>query len=139
MANRMFTNQALTLEKEVVKLFARATIGASGAPTLVTSQSKGITSITRNSAGNYTLVLGTSAASLDTYVKLLGVSVTNDTSGASGAAAAAPLIALTANATATAGTASLTLQMRNTSGTATDPASGEALLIEITLGNSTAL
>ena len=41
----------------VHNVYGKATIGASGAPTLVTSQSRGITSITRTAQGKYRLVL----------------------------------------------------------------------------------
>jgi hypothetical protein len=137
MANRYFTNQQFALEKSVVSLFARVTFGATGAPTLVVSQSKGISSITRVSAGKYTIVLG-AGVSLDTYPKLLMARHVFDESGNGGTAPAAPSMFVAANATATANVASLTVTF-NTAGTATDPASGEAVLLELTLGNSTAL
>lgn len=57
MSNRRFNQFRLQLEKKVVDLYAKVTIGATGAPTLVTAYSKGIASIARNSAGNYTVTL----------------------------------------------------------------------------------
>ena len=54
MANRNF-NKRQALEKEVKDLYAKITIGASGAPTLTTGY--GISSITRKGAGNYRLIL----------------------------------------------------------------------------------
>lgn len=67
--NRLYNQFRLALEKKIVDLYARVTIGAAGAPTLVASASKGIQSITRNSAGLYTIVLQ------DKYVGLLHFSV----------------------------------------------------------------
>jgi hypothetical protein len=75
---------------------------------------------------------------LDTYNKLLGVHVTYDGSGDSDAASDAPLWNLTDNSIATVGTASLQLTFRNTSGTATDPSSGERMYFQFTFRNSNA-
>lgn len=54
MANRSF-NKKQSLEKEVKDLYVRVSIGASGAPTLVTPV--GVASIVRNGAGDYTLTM----------------------------------------------------------------------------------
>lgn len=137
-ANRMYNQFRLSLEKQVVDIFARVTFGAAGAPTLVTAVSKGVVSVTRDSAGVYTFVFGTNASMLDTYNKLLGVQVLYDGSGDSDAASDAPLWNLTDNSIATVGSASLQLTFRNTSGTATDPSSGEAMFFTFTFRNSNA-
>jgi|TARA_R100000149_G_C5756182_1_gene63203 hypothetical protein len=69
MANRRFQNfQAY--DREVKRLYCKATIGASGAPTLVSDNSLGIKSIARNSAGDYTVTFGDSSTT-DKYNKLL--------------------------------------------------------------------
>ena len=69
MANRRFQNfQAY--DREVKRLYCKATIGASGAPTLVSDNSLGIKSIGRNSAGDYTVTFGDSSIT-DKYNKLL--------------------------------------------------------------------
>lgn len=127
MANRTFYQFRWALEKNVSDIFCRMTIGAAGAATLVTAQSKGVVSVTRNSAGVYTFVFGTNASLLDLYNKLLMITVLYDSITDSGAASDAPLWNLTGNSIATPGTASLQVTFRNTSGTATDPSSGEAL------------
>lgn len=122
-------------------LFARVTFGSTGAPTLVAAQSKGIKSITRNSAGLYTIVFGNSAAlvnPLDTFPKLLMVKHMFDESANSGTAPLAPFMYLVANSTATAGTASAQIVFNNTSQAATDPASTEAVLLQFSFRNSTA-
>jgi hypothetical protein len=136
MANRMFDMVSFQMEKNVVRLYAKVTIGATGAPTLLVNSSKGVLSITRVSAGKYTVVFGTNSRSLDTYAHLLNASVLFDTSAISGVAPAAATAYLTADAVQT--TASLTFQCDNLSGTATDPANGEILRIAVELGNSTA-
>lgn len=136
MANRSFLLNSFQLEKQVVRLYAQVTFGSSGAPTLVTANSKGVLSVTRNSAGVYTFVFGTKAASLDFYYKLLEVNVMFDATKNSGTAPAAPLVYLSGNSVATAATCSLQLTCTNTSQTATDPASTEQAFFEFVLSNS---
>lgn len=136
MANRFWVNQSFQLEKSVVRLYAQVTFGGTGAPTLVTANSKGVVSVTRNSAGKYTVVLGTNAANLDQYPRLLMVDVNFDATGNGGSAPASPLTYLTGNAVNTAGSCSFQFQCTNSAGTATDPASGEKCFVEITLSNS---
>jgi hypothetical protein len=70
MADRSFHRHLGSLEIDVVTLYANVSIGATGAPTLNTSPgSKGITSVTRNSAGDYTFQFD------DKYQKLLWADV----------------------------------------------------------------
>lgn len=64
MSNRIYTQFHLSLEKQPVMLWAKAAIGASGAPTLNVPASKGVASIVRDSAGLYTITL------TDAYQKL---------------------------------------------------------------------
>jgi ATP phosphoribosyltransferase len=66
MASRNF-QRVQAASKEAKLLFAHITIGASGAPTLSASQSLGVASISRTSAGLYVLTLS------DTYNSLLHV------------------------------------------------------------------
>lgn len=70
MASRCFNNTNLTLEREVVKLWAEVAIGASGAPTL--TRGKGISSVAggtgATATGLYTFTLE------DKYVRLLKAS-----------------------------------------------------------------
>ena len=133
MANRRFEQFQLSLEKKVVTLFMNVTIGASGAPTLTSpsgsNQNKGILSITRVSAGKYTIVFGSNASpSPDTYQRLL--SLHRNTLNAT--ASAAPATIVTAD---NSPSGSVTIQCLNGS-SATDPASGEVMLLEIKLSNS---
>jgi hypothetical protein len=64
MANRRFNQFGLSLEGRLVNIYLRATIGATGAPTLVAAKSKGIASIARTGAGAYDITLS------DQYVDL---------------------------------------------------------------------
>lgn len=64
MASRAFLREHAALEHAVVELFLRADIGATGAPTLDTSASKGISSIARDATGDYTITLADRYSSL---------------------------------------------------------------------------
>lgn len=134
MANRYQYQFSTTMEKKIVNLFAKVTFGATGAPTLDAVNSKGVVSVTRNSAGTYTFVFGTKAGMLDTYVKLVSLDVIYN-SGAS--APAAPSIYVKANNIATVNTSSLQVVV-NAAGTATDPATGEIGYFNFIFGDSTA-
>lgn len=126
MANRMFNQFQGTLEKGVVQLFAEISFGASGAPTLV--RGKGIASVTRSAAGTFVVALQ------DSYVATLGVASTWKGS----AAPAAVDVVLHADNVTSGSAPSVTLKTY-ASTTATDPANGEQLLVQLTLSNSTAL
>lgn len=128
MANRLFNQFGATLEKGVVTLFGDVTIGATGAPTLVAANSKGIKSIVRNSAGDYTITLQ------DTYNKFLSLWVGFQKA----TAAAAPNQTVKAKSLNATGGATIEFVLYNNAGAATDPASGEELFIEICVGNSSA-
>jgi hypothetical protein len=70
MANRDFKNFQAA-EREVKRLYMKATIGATGAPTLVAADSLGIKSIVRNTTGDYTVTFGAPSGLTDSYSKLL--------------------------------------------------------------------
>lgn len=91
MANRDMTNQLFSFEKMRKFVDARISFGATGAPTLDGANSKGVLSITRQSAGLYTLQFGVSLGTLsqyDWYAKLLHVKWTPSVSAITGVAAA---------------------------------------------------
>lgn len=120
MANRTF-NDAQALEKEVKTLFAKITIGASGAPTL--TGGLGVASIARTSAGLYKLTLSDAYPTL-LFVKGIVLSATAED------------ITFQVKAEAVATTKVIDF-FTLTGGTATDPASGDVLLLEICLKNTT--
>lgn len=124
MANSYFRQFFYTKELYPVTLYATVTFGASGAPTLNKGLSKGIQSITRNSAGDYTIAFGDKYNSF-----LMADSVFN--SGSS--APAAPGMYVKTDSVASAGTIEIVF---NAAGTATDPASGEIVKLSFTLRNS---
>lgn len=138
MANRYFRQFRLSLEPQVSDIFCRVTFGATGAPTLVTAQSKGVVSITRSATGRYVIVFGTNTSMLDTYFKFLGMDCTYDESSNSGTAPVASQCYVFANSTNTVNTASITVQFTNSTGTATDPANTEAVLFNFVFKNSNA-
>ena len=132
--NRWLNQFPLVFEKKVVNVFAKVAFGAAGAPTLSAVNSKGIVSVTRNGAGDFTFVFGTKAGMLDTYVKLLGAQVVFN-SGSS--APTAPAMYVKADNISVSGTCSLTVVL-NAAGVATDPAIGEIGYFNFILGDSTA-
>jgi hypothetical protein len=69
MASRAFF-QTQSVSREVKHVFAKVAIGSSGAPTLSSADSPGVSSISRTSAGLYVLTL------TDYYPKLLDFHVT---------------------------------------------------------------
>jgi hypothetical protein len=137
MANRWTNQFSKTFEKEVNSIFCQISFGASGAPTLATSNVtsaslKGVASVSRTSTGLFVLTLQ------DAWVKLLYFSGSWDTSGASGAAPVGPIIYVTTNSI-TASPGVITFKTGDyVNGAVADPASGEILRLKIVVGNSTA-
>lgn len=122
MANRLLQQFTFSTEKMPVQLYAQVSFGAAGAPTLVQGNSF-VQSITRNSAGNYTILLK------DAYNRLMGVhhSFLNATAPAS------PGMYISAQSVSSAKTIGIIF---NAAGTATDPGSGENVYLVIFLKNS---
>ena len=71
MANRSF-QRLQALDKEIKIVHGQFAVGGSGAPTLSASKSVGVKSITRNSAGDYSLVLGVPGGDTDNYSHFFG-------------------------------------------------------------------
>jgi hypothetical protein len=126
MANRLYRSQFLYgFEAMPVRLTLNVSFGSAGAPTLNSSNSKGIASISRTSAGLYVITLQ------DVYNKLLSAHMEQLSTGAQ----AAPIRNIVSQSVSSAKT--ITIQYRAVDNvTATDPASGEQLFMEINLGNS---
>ena len=125
MANRRFYQFRFSLEPQVTDLYAHVTFGAAGAPTLDASQSRGITSITRNSAGNYTILFN------DNYNRLMMV----NNLFVSSTAAASPEFRVSVDSVASTTAPGITF-VYSVGGVATDPASGEQSRMQISLKNS---
>lgn len=126
MSNRYMTQFRYSLENAVVDLYLRVSIGASGAPTLVSGQNKGVLSIVRNSAGNYTITL------TDSYRRLLNAE--QKFIVATGVPAA-PSMNIVSDNVATLATPTVVIQTV-TGSTPTDPANGEIMLLQLSLKNS---
>ncbi len=128
MANKTAFQFRYQYEREVTDIFLKVNIGGTGAPTIASGNAKGVTSISRTSPGLYVITL------MQPYNRLLDVS-SQSISGSS--AQAAPLMTVVSETVATAATKAVTLQYRAIdNSTATDPASGEVLLIRISVRNS---
>lgn len=122
MANRNF-NRKQALEKEVKEIYARITVGATGAPTLVAANSQGVASVSRTSAGLYVLTLQ------DSYNKLMHAAITLVTPTVEDINA--KLVSETVSST------KLVTFRCSTAAIATDPASGDIILVSLQLKNST--
>lgn len=133
MANRFFNHAFYSLEKAPVVLFAKVAIGSTGAPTLNASQSKGVSSISRTSAGLYVITLQ------DVYVRLLNCHAVRTLASGLPAAPAYNVVSNTVSTTKT-----ITVQFAGATATAdtalvaTDPSNGSTLDFVIWLSNSSA-
>lgn len=123
MANRNF-NKKQALEKEVKELYAKIAIGASGAPTL--SVGYGILSITRKGAGNYRLILEDKYYSLK-WFKAIHLAASEED------------LNFQIEAEDVAGSTPYIDFFCLTAAVATDPASGDSLLLKVEVKNTTAV
>lgn len=129
MANQMFYPGRQSLEPGVVEMFMRVTFGASGAPTLDTANSRGVTSITRTAAGAYDILLS------DSYSRFLFMQMLV----LAAADPAAPCFQVISEAVSSSTAPKISVQYNAAdAATATDPASGEEHRMCIVLKNSIA-
>ena len=158
MANRNFTSERVySFHGKLVQLYAQVKFGATGAPTLQqwnpvtrafsaapSTGWRGVKSISRTSQGLFVVTL------MDAYNQLIDVDVSFDTTGVSGQPLPAapncyvygsgPTTSVNDSiATNTGGTFTLALFNDTNSPAVTDPASGEIMLLGITLSDSMAL
>ena len=142
MANRQFIQYSYQLEKGVVTLYARINIGATGAPTLVTTTtnsgnpSNGIATVTRSSAGKYVITfgnVGSTQTNLDTYQRLLWAQANVIASTISTVVSTQ----ISVESVTTASAPSITIQCLAAAGTAVDPNNTDVLLVKIALKNAT--
>lgn len=123
MANSRLFQFRYSYERDLVDIMLKMSIGASGAPTIVNG--KGIISVTRNSTGNYSILLK------DNFNVLLACE-TSINSGAS--ASTAPLVNMVSETVSS--TKIVRIQMRDAAGIAADPASGEIVMVHIICRNA---
>ncbi len=152
MANRAFANQAFTSIKGRVTLWARVTIGATGAPTLTKFNpvdatfssapttgsgpyaigAEAIKSISRSATGTYVVVLQ------DRYRRLLSLGLT--VANATGAPTAFGCGLWTTGTDVTSATSpQVKFSTLSSTGTVADPASGDVLNLCFELQNSSVI
>lgn len=107
-------------QRDMNDIFARVSFGASGAPTL--QAGKGVVSIARVSAGRYHIVLKDTFRTLN-MVKHVFINAS---------APASPSMFVIVNNTQAASAPSIDIVF-NSAGTATDPASGELVMLQLVL------
>ena len=133
MANRLLKQFQYSLEDKVTTLFANIPIGATGAVgTLDPTKNQGILSVTRNSTGKYTIVLGAaSTAVIDRYKRLLSLDVMIVKSGVP----AVTICSVDTDAVATTGSIVIQFQGPTNASTTTpiaaDPDNGSVVLLNI--------
>lgn len=130
MANRSFHRHLGSLEIDVVTLYAKFAVGASGAPTLDTSNSKGVASVTRDSAGQYTLLFS------DYYQRLLWADAKLFSTSASNPTTDGVGFRLEADALSTAKTCQVQFFALD-DGAAADVLDGQVVYMKFELRNST--
>ena len=134
MANRSF-QRLQALDKEIKIIHGQFAVGGSGAPTLSASKSVGVKSVARNSAGDYTLVLGVQGGSADTYSDFFGGYFDIQKSTAIGSTAGGVSFQLKGAPTvSTNGT--INFIALNSSGAAAEIGSGETVHFMFVLKNS---
>jgi len=131
MASRLMANRVYTGKKDWKLPNFVATIGSTGAATIVTSKSFGVVTVTRGaSAGLYLITFGVDAGGQvrkDPYKYFLGAHFFFKGQGGPPAISTVASVCATADATATAGTCTLQVQCLDFAGSAVDPASGEVM------------
>jgi hypothetical protein len=123
MASRTYNNAQLALEDQVVHLYAKLTIGSSGAVTL--TRGKGITGVALTATGKYTFTLD------DYFHRLLAVNVCTVRATAAGLQGQLDVDSVSM----TAKTFEIGIVDFDTPAL-TEPTSGDIFLVEIVVGNS---
>lgn len=133
MGNRNYQQFQGTMERGVVKLFAKVTFGESGAPTLDKAASRGIRSVARTDTGDYTFTFGTATPpGTDAYARLLNAQATPvfSTDGSTEA-----LVLTVADSDVTGGELDVTFVLAS-SGAEADPDAAEVAFFEFTLATT---
>lgn len=148
MANRWFNQFNYTVDKGVVNLFGVVNIGATGAPTLqqwkpsvggggtyaaaVTGGFRGVKSITRTTTGVYVVTFQ------DTFQRVMSYGIVFQ--APTSTTPAAPIVTLQTTGTNVGSLTSpqVTFNCQSATGSLADPASGEIMLLNFVLQNSTA-
>lgn len=140
MANRSYVRNQMSLVRNPVSLYAKVSIGAVGAPTLqilpAPNKCMGIYSMVRTGAGAYTVNLGLSSTSVDTYQYLLSAhAITLDGTNPSTWAC----MQVVQDNSATISVPNLHIEFLDFAGAPVDPASGSVILLKLELSNSSVM
>lgn len=129
MSNRYLKQFSYQLEQDLVKLYATATIGASGA--VSRARGAGITSITKSStAGQYVVTMA------DPYNRFIHFTATMVAAGPTTASTVQVLMNPATIQATIKSTRQITIQCLDAAGAAVNPASGEQISLQITMRNS---
>lgn len=140
MANRTYVRNTMSLVRNPVALYAKVSIGAVGAPTLqilpAPNKCMGIYSMTRTGAGAYTVSLGLSSTSVDTFQYLLSAHAialdgTNPSSWA--------CMQIVQDNSSNQAAPNLHIEFLDFAGAPVDPESGSVLLLKFELSNSSVM
>ena len=130
MANLKLRRDRGTLEIGIVELYSQVAVGAAGAPTMNIPRSKGIKSVVRNSAGNYTINL----SDIYQYLMFLDYMIVL---GAGGPSAGTNLnCVVRADNSNSSATPAVQVEFLNSAGAAVDLASGCTVLFDLQFKNS---
>lgn len=132
MANRLFVRNTMSLEKNPCVLYAKITVGATGAPTIDALKSKGVLSIVRTGIGAYNINFG-GAAGLDTYQRLLGATYISIA-----ATSTAMRMQIVAAQASVAANPRIQIQFVDSANASVEIGNGEIIHFTIVLSNSTA-
>lgn len=140
MANRNMGNRIYSFERDRKIVNAKVAIGATGAPTLDAANSKGVISVVRNSAGDYTFTFGyaqNGVNQIDVYNKFLGLDIAIQNATGIPFTATYGIKAVTLLSGTIEIVFSAPIAAGNTGLQATDPVNGDTLYLEFTFGDST--
>jgi len=131
MSNYYFRSQFnFSNSAKPVTLRAKIAIGASGDPSIVSGTGMGIASVSRDSAGKFTIALSRP------FHDLMSVHLMPIAASASPGSCAAPVMNIISEDVANQSAPELKIRSNDYTGVATDPAEGEVLLVEIVLNDS---
>lgn len=147
MADRDMSNKLFSFDKMRKFVGLKVSVGAAGALTLDAANSKGVASITRNSAGNWSIQFGYIANGntfADRYRRFLGMKFVSNTSGVGANTPTTVSYGASVVNDATATTGILTILLAgptaagNTAPAAVDPANGEVVYLVFEFADSDA-
>jgi hypothetical protein len=130
MANRRYRSQfRQSWLGQSVDIYCRFAVGATGAPTLTSANSTGVVSVTRNSAGKYTVLFQ------DSYAALYGAMATIKLASGAPITASSAMMVVRADNSASA-TKTVVVEFLQSDGTAAEIVSGATVYLHFEFNNS---